>query len=72
MFKKNPNQYFYRHNEPGEEQWVHDWSNEERELFLQVNQNKHVYYSQDSNKPLQIAKEHGCGDKVGKQNLMSP
>lgn len=36
MFKKNPNQYFYRHNEPGEEQWVHDWSIEEKELFLRV------------------------------------
>jgi hypothetical protein len=36
MFKKNPNQYFYRHNEPGEEQWVTDWSQEEKELFLKV------------------------------------
>ncbi|KAI8885184.1 hypothetical protein K501DRAFT_246609 [Backusella circina FSU 941] len=36
MFKKNPNQYFYRHNEPGEEQWVTDWSQDERELFLKV------------------------------------
>ncbi|KAI9470488.1 MAG: hypothetical protein EXX96DRAFT_653618 [Benjaminiella poitrasii] len=36
MFKKNPNQYFYRHNEPGEEQWVHDWSEEEKELFLKT------------------------------------
>ncbi|CAO3611836.1 unnamed protein product [Mucor hiemalis] len=36
MFKKNPNQYFYRHNEPGEEQWTHDWSEEERDLFLEV------------------------------------
>ena len=36
MFKKNPNQYFYRHNEPGEEQWVHDWSEEEKQLFLKV------------------------------------
>ncbi|KAG2192192.1 hypothetical protein INT47_005857, partial [Mucor saturninus] len=36
MFKKNPNQYFYRHNEPGEEQWVHDWSEEEKNLFLKV------------------------------------
>lgn len=36
MFKKNPNQYFYRHNEPGEEQWVHDWSDEERNLFIEV------------------------------------
>lgn len=47
MFKKNPNQYFYRHNEPGEEQWTHDWSDEERDLFLEV------------------AREHGCGDKWG-------
>jgi hypothetical protein len=36
MFKKNPNQYFYRHNEPEEEQWVHDWSEEEKNLFLKV------------------------------------
>ncbi|KAI9254124.1 hypothetical protein EDC94DRAFT_618919 [Helicostylum pulchrum] len=36
MFKKNPNQYFYRHNEPGEEQWVHDWSIQEKDLFLRV------------------------------------
>ncbi|KAI8075697.1 hypothetical protein BDF21DRAFT_343279 [Thamnidium elegans] len=36
MFKKNPNQYFYRHNEPGEEQWVHDWSIHEKDLFLRV------------------------------------
>ncbi|KAI8327069.1 hypothetical protein EDC96DRAFT_532933 [Choanephora cucurbitarum] len=36
MFKKNPNQYFYRHNEPGEEQWMHDWSEEEKQLFLKV------------------------------------
>lgn len=39
MFKKNPNQYFYRHNEPGEEQWVHDWSEEEKNLFLKVKRN---------------------------------
>ncbi|RCH82707.1 hypothetical protein CU098_008734, partial [Rhizopus stolonifer] len=38
MFKKNPNQYFYRHNEPGEEQWVHDWSEEEKALFMKVAQ----------------------------------
>ncbi|KAG0903103.1 hypothetical protein G6F59_006784 [Rhizopus arrhizus] len=36
MFKKNPNQYFYRHNEPGEEQWLHDWSAQEQELFLEI------------------------------------
>ncbi|KAI8968047.1 hypothetical protein BDF20DRAFT_898539 [Mycotypha africana] len=47
MFKKNPNQYFYRLNEPGEVQWFHDWSEEEKALFIEV------------------AKEHGCGDKWG-------
>ncbi|KAG0091230.1 hypothetical protein BGZ92_001181 [Podila epicladia] len=47
MFKKNPNAYFYRHNEPGQEQWTGDWTLEEREIFLQV------------------AREHGCGDKWG-------
>ncbi|KAI8980796.1 hypothetical protein BDB01DRAFT_795614 [Pilobolus umbonatus] len=36
MFKKNPNQYFYRHNEPGEEQWLHDWLEEEREMFINL------------------------------------
>ncbi|KAI9279150.1 hypothetical protein BY458DRAFT_503309, partial [Sporodiniella umbellata] len=36
MFKKNPNQYFYRLNEPGEEQWLHDWSEEEKLLFLDI------------------------------------
>ncbi|KAI7898446.1 uncharacterized protein BX663DRAFT_524750 [Cokeromyces recurvatus] len=36
MFKKNPNQYFYRHNEPGEEQWTHEWSEEEKGLFLRI------------------------------------
>ncbi|KAF8924298.1 hypothetical protein BGZ52_008412 [Haplosporangium bisporale] len=47
MFKKNPNAYFYRHNEPGQEQWTGDWTSDEREIFLQV------------------AREHGCGDKWG-------
>ncbi|KAJ1649506.1 hypothetical protein IWQ61_009430 [Dispira simplex] len=47
LFLKNPNAYFYRHNEPGVDQWTGDWKQEERELFLQV------------------AKEHGCGDKWG-------
>ncbi|KAF9948325.1 hypothetical protein BGZ72_009740 [Mortierella alpina] len=47
MFKKNPNSFFYRHNEPGQEQWTGDWTEPERELFLQV------------------AREHGCGDKWG-------
>ncbi|CDS06534.1 hypothetical protein LRAMOSA09062 [Lichtheimia ramosa] len=47
MFKKNPNMYFYRHNEPGVEQWTGDWTEEEKKLFLQV------------------AREHGCGDKWG-------
>ncbi|CAO3567898.1 unnamed protein product [Mortierella alpina] len=36
MFKKNPNSFFYRHNEPGQEQWTGDWTEPERELFLQV------------------------------------
>ena len=35
-FKKNPNAYFYRHNEPGEEQWTGDWSESEKKLFLEV------------------------------------
>ncbi|KAG0239818.1 hypothetical protein B0O80DRAFT_498808 [Mortierella sp. GBAus27b] len=36
MFKKNPNAYFYRHNEPGLEQWTGDWTEEEGEVFLKV------------------------------------
>ncbi|KAG0187694.1 hypothetical protein DFQ28_005968 [Apophysomyces sp. BC1034] len=36
MFKKNPNMYFYRHNEPGVEQWTGDWTPEEKEVFLKV------------------------------------
>ncbi|KAI9591703.1 hypothetical protein BDF19DRAFT_407822 [Syncephalis fuscata] len=36
LFKKNPNAYFYRHNEPGEEQWTGDWSKEEEDLFVEV------------------------------------
>ncbi|KAG0042120.1 hypothetical protein BGZ83_000880, partial [Gryganskiella cystojenkinii] len=36
MFKKNPNAYFYRHNAPGLEQLMGDWTEEEKELFLEV------------------------------------
>ncbi|GJJ77263.1 hypothetical protein EMPS_09622 [Entomortierella parvispora] len=36
MFKKNPNAFFYRHNEPGQEQWTGDWTEPEKELFLKV------------------------------------
>ncbi|KAK3815022.1 MAG: hypothetical protein J3Q66DRAFT_314177 [Benniella sp.] len=36
LFKKNPNAYFYRHNEPGQAQWTGDWTPEEGELFLEV------------------------------------
>ncbi|KAF9187658.1 hypothetical protein BGZ50_001806 [Haplosporangium sp. Z 11] len=36
LFKKNPNAFFYRHNEPGQEQWTGDWTEPERELFLKV------------------------------------
>ncbi|KAF9586767.1 hypothetical protein BGW38_000018 [Lunasporangiospora selenospora] len=36
LFKKNPNAFFYRHNEPGEEQWTGDWTASERDLFLKV------------------------------------
>ncbi|KAG0346492.1 hypothetical protein BG004_001616 [Podila humilis] len=36
LFKKNPNAYFYRHTEPGVEQWTGDWTSEEHELFLKV------------------------------------
>ncbi|KAF9909651.1 hypothetical protein EC991_008309 [Linnemannia zychae] len=36
LFKKNPNAFFYRHNEPGQEQWTGDWTTEEQEIFLKV------------------------------------
>ncbi|KAI8096639.1 uncharacterized protein BX664DRAFT_324516 [Halteromyces radiatus] len=36
MFKKNPNMYFYRHNEPGVEQWTGDWTEEEKDLFMKI------------------------------------
>ncbi|KAF9122036.1 hypothetical protein BGW39_010071 [Mortierella sp. 14UC] len=36
LFKKNPNAFFYRHNEPGQEQWTGDWTTEEQEIFLRV------------------------------------
>ena len=34
--EKNPNQYFYRHCEPGFIQNTGDWTEEEHELFLQT------------------------------------
>ncbi|KAK3841762.1 MAG: hypothetical protein J3R72DRAFT_152252 [Linnemannia gamsii] len=36
LFKKNPNAFFYRHNEPGQEQWTGDWTADEQEIFLTV------------------------------------
>ncbi|KAI9228326.1 MAG: hypothetical protein DHS80DRAFT_15761 [Piptocephalis tieghemiana] len=36
MLRKNPNAYFYRHNEPGEEQHNGDWTDAELDLFLKV------------------------------------
>ncbi|ORX93837.1 hypothetical protein K493DRAFT_284294 [Basidiobolus meristosporus CBS 931.73] len=36
LFKKNPNAYFYRHVEPGVEQWTGDWTEEEKTHFLKV------------------------------------
>ncbi|KAJ2746798.1 hypothetical protein GGI20_001029 [Coemansia sp. BCRC 34301] len=36
LLKKNPNAFFYRHTEPGTEQWTGDWTEEERLAFLQV------------------------------------
>ncbi|KAL1915104.1 uncharacterized protein VTP21DRAFT_7585 [Calcarisporiella thermophila] len=35
-FRKNPNCYFYRHTEPGVEQWMGDWTAEEKAKFLEV------------------------------------
>jgi len=34
--RKNPNAYFYRHNEPNVEQWCGDWIEEEKFLFLKI------------------------------------
>ncbi|KAI9499810.1 hypothetical protein GGI25_005960 [Coemansia spiralis] len=36
LLKKNPNAYFYRHTEPGVEQWTGDWTDEEKRIFLDV------------------------------------
>ncbi|KAJ1766650.1 hypothetical protein IW140_006252 [Coemansia sp. RSA 1813] len=36
LLRKNPNAYFYRHTEPGVEQWTGDWTDEERDVFLRV------------------------------------
>ncbi|KAJ2314198.1 hypothetical protein IWW54_001053 [Coemansia sp. RSA 2705] len=36
LLKKNPNAYFYRHTEPGVEQWTGDWTEDERQVFLAV------------------------------------
>ncbi|KAJ2489600.1 hypothetical protein IWW37_003880 [Coemansia sp. RSA 2050] len=36
LLKKNPNAYFYRHTEPGVEQWTGDWTEEERLVFLHI------------------------------------
>ncbi|KAJ2772554.1 hypothetical protein IWQ56_001328, partial [Coemansia nantahalensis] len=36
LLKKNPNAYFYRHTEPGVEQWTGDWTEEETREFLRL------------------------------------
>ncbi|KAJ2761364.1 hypothetical protein H4S06_001247, partial [Coemansia sp. BCRC 34490] len=36
LLKKNPNAYFYRHTEPGVEQWTGDWTADERDVFLRI------------------------------------
>ncbi|KAJ1968909.1 hypothetical protein H4R35_006293, partial [Dimargaris xerosporica] len=36
LFQKNPNAYFYRHNEPSVDQHTGDWTEEEAQLFLDV------------------------------------
>ncbi|KAJ1661597.1 hypothetical protein GGF38_003545 [Coemansia sp. RSA 25] len=36
LLKKNPNAFFYRHTEPGIEQWTGDWTEEERLVFLRI------------------------------------
>ncbi|KAJ2850585.1 hypothetical protein IWW36_001765 [Coemansia brasiliensis] len=36
LLKKNPNAYFYRHTEPGVEQWTGDWTEDERLTFIRV------------------------------------
>ncbi|KAJ2635026.1 hypothetical protein GGF40_003851 [Coemansia sp. RSA 1286] len=36
LLRKNPNSYFYRHTEPGVEQWTGDWTDEEKDMFLNV------------------------------------
>lgn len=34
LMPKNPNAYFYRHVEPGVEQWMGDWTEEEHHAFI--------------------------------------
>ncbi|ORX75028.1 hypothetical protein DL89DRAFT_290458 [Linderina pennispora] len=36
MLRKNPNAYFYRNTEPGVDQWTGDWTDEERDLFIET------------------------------------
>mgnify|MGYP001128864873 CR=1 FL=1 len=36
LLRKNPNAFFYRHTEPGVEQWSGEWTQEEIDLFLEV------------------------------------
>jgi len=36
MLRKNPNAYFYRHNEPGQDTWQGEWAEEELQRFVQA------------------------------------
>eukprot|EP00242_Pyramimonas_sp_CCMP2087_P006199 CAMPEP_0198201826 /NCGR_PEP_ID=MMETSP1445-20131203/4857_1 /TAXON_ID=36898 /ORGANISM="Pyramimonas sp., Strain CCMP2087" /LENGTH=496 /DNA_ID=CAMNT_0043872459 /DNA_START=151 /DNA_END=1641 /DNA_ORIENTATION=- len=36
LMHKNPNGFFYRHNEPGEDQWAGNWTKEEIAHFIDV------------------------------------
>ena len=42
--EKNPNQYYYRFNDPGEPQATGKWSSKDKSLFLKLVREKGVDY----------------------------
>lgn len=42
--EKNPNQYYYRFNDPGEPQATGKWSHKDKELFLRIIRERGVDY----------------------------
>ena len=50
--EKNPNQYYYRFNDPGEPQATGKWSSKDKSLFLKLIQERGVDYQVYLNKDL--------------------